>query len=107
MLADVPHFDVDVDLDGSAFKLELRWNERGAAWHLSIYDAGGNRLVANQRVVVGRGLLERRADARLPPGEMFALDTTGADQDPGADSLGNRVTLVYVSASDIAAIRAG
>lgn len=92
---DVPHYDFSVDLDGRTYTLELRWNERAGAWFLSTYDAEGVPVVSGRKVVLYSPLLGHTVDPRRPPGELFAIDTTGSDLDPGRYDLGGRVLLVY------------
>lgn len=108
--SDVPHYSLQVSLDGTAYALELRWNERNLGWFLSVATPEGERLVDGVRVVCGISLLGRYVDERLPRGVLLAADTTGAALDPGRDDLGGRVVLLYYdgappddSASDSAA----
>ncbi len=97
--ASAPHYDVQVVLEGATYLLELRWNERSTAWSLSISDVAGKLLVAGRRVVLGANLLGRSADARLPPGILVAVDSSGTDQEAGRDDLGGRVQLVYIEST--------
>jgi hypothetical protein len=92
-----------VRLDGVDFTLEVRWNARAAAWMLTVGDAVGRVLLAGRRVVVGFPLLGRFADARLPPGELLAIDTADSDVEAQLGELGRRVELVYVTAAELAA----
>lgn len=97
-----PHQRQQVLLDGREFVVELRWNERAGAWFMAVSDAEG-LILAGRRVVVDFPLLSRFASPRLPDGELFAIDTSGAGLDPGRDDLGSRVDLVYVEASELPA----
>lgn len=94
-----PHYDVQVVLEGATYLFELRWNERSSAWFLSIHDGVGEVLTAGRRVVLGADLLGRSVDARLPPGTLVAVDSSGADQEAGRDDLGSRVQLVYIEST--------
>lgn len=96
LAADVPHFDFQLALEGATYTLELRWNERASTWSLSAYDASGELLAAGRPVVLGAELLGRSGDARLPPGQLVAVDTSGKDLEAGRADLGARVQLVYV-----------
>ena len=96
---DVPHFDFQVVLEGATFTLELRWNERSSTWSLSVFDAAGEQLTAGRPVVLGAELLGRSADARLPRGALFAIDTSGKNLEAGRYDLGSRVQLVYIESS--------
>lgn len=91
-------YDLDVDLDGRAYRFELRWNPRAASWFITTYDATGELLVGPRRIVLGANLLGRGIDDRLPPGELLAVDTSSDGTDPTRDDLGTRVVLVYAEA---------
>lgn len=93
--SDLPFYDFGVDLEGSSFTFELRWNPRAGAWFLSVYDAAGDLLIAGRRVVLGVSLFGPNFDERLPPGFLCAIDTGTTGEDPGRDDLGGRVVLVY------------
>jgi hypothetical protein len=97
--SDAPHYDFSLMLEGRRFKIELRWNERSGAWFLSLYDAADELLAAGRRVVLGADLRGRARDARLPPGPIMAVDSSGRNQDAGRMDLGVRVKLVYLESS--------
>lgn len=97
--ADTPHFDFDVVLEGATYGLELRWNERVSLWLLSVYDAAGALLAAGRPVVLGAELLGRSGNADLPPGDLFAIDTSGKDLEAGRLDLGTRVLLAYIEST--------
>src|SRR5712664_3067557 len=83
------------------FNLEFRWNPREASWGFVISDAAGN-LLAAEKVVVGSALTIHQVDARLPAGELIAIDTAGTDLDPGLTELGARVVLTFTPSADFA-----
>jgi hypothetical protein len=67
---------------------------------VEIRDVNGVRLLSGRRVVVSLPLLARLRDPRLPAGELTAVDTTGANADPGVNDLGGRVRLLYFERAD-------
>jgi len=97
--AEAPFYDLEVTLEGATYRLELRWNERAQAWFLALYDAAGDVLAAGRAVALGADLRGRSADARLPPGILLAVDTSGENRDAGRDDLGERVKLLYVEST--------
>lgn len=97
-----PHYSFEVVLEGIAYKFEFRWNVRGEFWVFDIADGAGTVLVTGQRVVVDLPLLGRYKFEGLPTGSLFAVDTSGAGEDPTLDDFGNRVTLVYLTAEEMA-----
>jgi hypothetical protein len=99
---DLTHYDLGVTLDGVAYLLELRWNTREEAWYLDVRLEDGTDVVTGIKVVVGFPLAARSAHAKLPPGALFASDTSGKNQDPGIADLGNRVRLYYIPAAELA-----
>lgn len=101
--ADLEYQALTVLLDSVEYVVELRWNARAAAWIFSLSTADGVRLVGGRRCAVGAPLLVRSADARLPLGELVAIDTSGRDVEPGLGDLGRRVELVYLSPADLSA----
>lgn len=87
-------FTFEVSLEGTLYLFALAWNARDSAWYMAISDADGAPIATGIRVVVDWPLLKGVADSRRPPGEIFALDTTGTG-DPGLADLGGRVSLIY------------
>lgn len=99
----VQWYDISIDLDDVTYVLEFSWNPIGLFWAMTIRDRDENILISERRIVVGELLLSRFRDIRLPAGEMMAIDTTGADIDPGVTELGEdaRVALLYMDAADM------
>jgi hypothetical protein len=92
------HYEYAVDLEGSTYVVELRWNVRAAAWFLSLFDAARAPIAVGRKVALGADLRGRSADGRLPSGTLLALDTSGAGLDAAEGDLGARVLLAYVEA---------
>ena len=95
LVNNVPHYSLQVELDGATYGLELQWNFREEAWYASLSDAEGEPIAAGVRLVVGFPLFGRCKDSRMPPGVFQAQDTTGGSEDPGFTDLGARVQLYY------------
>lgn len=98
----VPLFELQIELDGVTYSLELRWNARAGAWFAHLRDAEGGVLVMGRRVVVDFPLFSRTQKAGAPPGQLVAVDTSGKQQDPVLDDLGARVRLIYVTEAELA-----
>lgn len=101
------YYDFSVQLDGVTFVLTFQWNAREACWYFDLADIAGNPLLSGRRVVLNMPLLARFRQATLPNGDLMAVDTTGLNIDAGLTDLGDRVLLLYVTQSDVAAIAAG
>lgn len=96
----VPYFDVQADLDGATYVLTLRWNTRSLGWILDVADSSETTIVSGVRVVVDFPILAYQG-TRRPPGALLFSDTSGEGVDPGADDLGDRVRLYYLTAAEI------
>jgi len=92
-------YDFQVQLENAWYRIELYFNFRVGYWFLSCYDGSENMLVAGRKVVLGANLLGRGVDPALPPGFIFAVDTSGQNLDAGYDDLGGRVLLTYVEST--------
>lgn len=98
-----PYFSLDVELDGSTFTLEFRWNARTPGWHVTLSTIEGDELVSQRCLPLGRNLWFRNADPRLPPGSLIIFDTSGSGVEPTVDDLGARCQVYYITASETAA----
>lgn len=92
-------------LDGTAYQLTLRWNERAQLWRMDIADASGTVLVAglavrNAGLPVSASIYRREG---LPPGLFTAVPTDQPGVDADVSELGLRVVLTYMDAADAAA----
>jgi hypothetical protein len=101
LVVDTPYFEVEAQLDGVLYAFEFRWNARVGQWFLNLADAVRDPIVSGVAVVVDWPLMRRSADPRMPPGALFAVDTTDTQTDPGLSDLGRRVMLVYFTAAEL------
>lgn len=100
-----PFYTQITRLDGVAYELSFRFNQRELAWYLSIALEDGTELARGIKIVVGIDLLRRRKhDLRLPQGLLVAVTNTNDDSPPGLADLGidRRVTLTYSLEADLA-----
>ncbi len=93
-------YDFTCDLEGITYGFAFRWNPRDEAWFMNILDGEGVVIQAGLKVVVNWPLGIRSASDRLPIGRFLAVDTTGANQDPGLNDLGVRTKLVYLDSNE-------
>ena len=77
-----PRWDVQVDLSGVRYKLNVSWNTRMAGWVLCISDTKDNLILGGIRLSAGSFLLRkyRASCPNLPSGEIWLLDTTGDEK---------------------------
>lgn len=96
------HYEQTTNLDGTDYVLRFRYNQREAAYYLSILTPQGVSILEGIKVVSNYPLLAAYNPPGRPPGELLALVNAGADDSPPAlGDLGEdaRVTLCYVSSS--------
>jgi hypothetical protein len=74
-----PRWNVQLDLSGARYKLNVSWNSLLEGWILSIFDSKDNLILGGIRLSVGSYLLQkyRASCPNLPTGEIWLLDTTG------------------------------
>lgn len=101
LLVDTPYFDVEAQLDGVLYAFTFRWNARDGQWTFDLADSDRDPIASGIAVVVDFPLARRCADARMPPGAFFAVDTTGGQVDPGETDLGRRVVIVYFTGAEL------
>jgi len=100
----LPTFAANLDhkynlvLDGETFTLEWHYNARADRWTVHLFDAAGNAVRHGVRLVNYTDLLRRVALATKPPGSLDMVDTTGAETEPTAATLGSQTQLRYVEA---------
>lgn len=97
----VPHFDLTVTLDGVAFTIEFRWNQRALAWFVLLYTAERELIFGSRKLVTDWSLWRQSRDARRPAGNLIAVDTTNANADAGLNDLGTRVQVLYFAAGEL------
>lgn len=98
---DSPRYTLRTELDSARFEFFFEWNDREQAWFFTLYDASGDAIVYSVRVECTAPLLDQFYDTRLPPGMLFAVDTSGGDLAPALEDLGARVQLVYLPISEM------
>lgn len=93
-----------VELDRIVFGLRLQFNERDQSWFFDLLTAEGVPIRQGIKIVTNFPLLRLISAAERPPGEIFAIDTTGEDKRAGLADLGDQVKLVYYDESEVPAL---
>jgi hypothetical protein len=92
-----PHSRMSVALSGATYRIAWAWNERDRTWSFSMWDPSGAPLVQGVRVVLGVDLLAwAPAGDRRPPYPIVVIDPSKTYAEPGRDTLGTRVKVVYM-----------
>lgn len=95
-----PDHNFTVDLEGTVFNLQFRLNSRTSRWHMDVRTEAGVEIVSGIPLVLNYPLLGRFKDVRLPLGEFYVLDNTGANQEPNDEAFGSTHSLVYEESVD-------
>ncbi len=94
-------YSFNIDLDGAPFVFQFEWNDRDFGWYFNIQNGDATLLLSGRRVVLNYPLTDIYRDPRLPAGSFIAIDTSGADLEPGIKDLGDRVLLIYATADEV------
>ncbi|MCP4967372.1 MAG: hypothetical protein GY926_19340 [bacterium] len=94
---------VRVRLDGSFYRLSFAWNTRFEYWAASVESDSGDAVLLGSVVRADTPMTLAHQQTGMPLGELVAIDTSGAGLDPGRNDLGERVELLYVTASELSA----
>jgi hypothetical protein len=90
-----------VILEGVTYLFRFTWNTRNARWNMDIIDSSGNLVLGSIPVEVQWDLTGRyiKRISGLPPGMFMAWDTTGHEQPPDFNSIGQDVPLLYLESA--------
>lgn len=97
---DIPYYEQAVILDGVIYAIDLYFNQRindgVGKWMITLSDPNRKMICGPVPVIVSTPLFDRFVEFAIPPGTIFAFDTSGKDIDPGQFDLGDRVRLYYL-----------
>jgi hypothetical protein len=102
---DAPRYTESVTLDGASYRFGFEWNDRAAAWFLSVLTDAGVPIISGVRITVRFPFLSRYRIDGLPPGMLECIDTINSDTDPAYLDLleGGRCILAYTPVADLQA----
>ena len=104
---DLPHFDLDAELEGVSYTLEFYWNTRESCWYLHILDDNREHILSSIKAVVDQPLGFRYKLPKMPRGCLLLTDTSGEQRDPAwsaetqRSDLGDRVQLLYFASAEM------
>lgn len=93
--SDFKAYSFQVDLEGTTYGLNFRFNTRTQNWEMDIRDSLGNDLLTGIVLLTNVLLTRQYVREDLPPGQFLCVDESGQDKDPGSEDLGNDVKLLY------------
>ncbi len=95
-----PSFTEEITLEDRPYRFRFDWNYTGNYWSMMISDRELNVLVAGIKIVPAYELIADFPGRNLPPGELYAIDTTGEVRKIGRNDIGDRVQLIYVESTE-------
>jgi len=95
-LTNYPDSEATFSLEGVSYVIRTRYNERAGAWFFDLSLDDGTALITGKKVVVSWLLSGfREAGSNIPPGMLYASDTSASDIDPTLEDFGTRVVMRY------------
>jgi len=89
-------YEFEVSLDGVAFRLEFKFNERSEAWYMTIFDTANNVLRAGVKIVNEFPFLRTWQDVeKRPVGTMFTVIQGDEIAPATLKQLGEEIILIY------------
>lgn len=73
------NYSYQIDLDGTVYNINVRYNHREDYWHLSLYLTDNTPLVTGVRMVYDTDLVGRFKQANLPPGILLLTNDAGLE----------------------------
>jgi hypothetical protein len=101
----LPAYTISVTLENVPYLFTFKWNVRGAYFTLDILTRDAQLLIGGIKVVINSGLIRKFPKTAMPPGELFALDSSGGNAPITFEDLEERVELVYASEDEYDAIQ--
>jgi len=95
-----------VNLEDTVYRFTFVFNTRCLAWDMTIAEQDGTVIIAGIKLLPQVNLLFRHKDARLPPGQLWALDVQedATATRPLKSELGSKLRLIYFTEAEIDAI---
>lgn len=86
-------------LGENKLQFDVRFNDRQGVWLMAVTDVvTDTKLVDGVAILLGTELLH---PFNLSLGYLVAIDEDGTNKDAGADDLGSRVNVYWVSADEV------
>lgn len=93
--SDAPWYSYRTTLSKVRYTLGFRYNKRMDRWILNISDANGTPILLGIPLLINHVLTRQYTNLALPPGALFVIDNSGANQQPGISSFLKDHQLIY------------
>lgn len=100
----LPSYVQEVTLENIPYRMVFKWNTRGEYYTVDIETAEGTMLVAGIKLALNAAMLRRHPGRGLPPGELLVIDPSGAYDKITFDDAEERISLMYVTEDEYAAV---
>lgn len=92
------NYRMTVEMDGSLYHLDFRYNDRAGAWFISVYAEDGTEILIGQKLVTDWIVGQYSSTVNLPAGELMVLDATQAGIEATDSNFGSTVVVLYKEA---------
>jgi len=90
-----PYYEGVKTLDGSLYRLTIRWNPGTEKWYLDLNGLNNDVAINGIALLCGKELLGQYGYYEL--GQLWVIDNSGLDEDPDYYEFGSRWTLEYTT----------
>ncbi len=100
----LPSYVQEVTLEDVPYRMVFKWNTRGEYYTVDIQTAEGVLIVAGLKLALNAALLRKHPGRGLPPGELLVIDASGAYDRVAFADVEERISLIYVTEDEYAAL---
>jgi len=101
LIPSVANYRFNTSLDGVAYIIDVRFNDRESAWYMNLLAEDETPIRQGMKLVLGTLIGGRSASASFPQGSFAMLDQSGEKADADFDDLGVRVLLQFIPFTDL------
>jgi hypothetical protein len=98
---DLPSFQYVITLEGTTYTFTFTFNARMGKWFFDLGDEINSSIVSQVPVIATWPLFDRFVERAIPPGTLFAYDSSNTNTDPGRFDLGDRVRIFYAESGTL------
>lgn len=90
-----PFYDLIATLSGVEYRFELQWNVNNEYWGISLYTSDNTPIFQGRKITTNSNVFAYCSSPLLPPGKLYAVDTSESTAEPEYEDLGVRILLIY------------